>query len=293
LGVRDWDLLSLPALPLAFFCGRGFFQLLSKEGRVKTALVILAVTVLVHSLTWVWVNTDMNRGVRFIDFISQADYHRGDSKVQLAHLLGNHGFIRESIRQNLLTRGPKRYRAFLNIGKTYWENRMPDSTFYYCKKIFGENLSGIPFSLAGYVLLCVAYDAMGKPDSATMYYLDMKTRNIEPFRTDLIFWRDAMNYLGYSYMQRIIEQPLNDDLILFFLRYYTIMEEEEYLDLVYQHILKNQFDGEAWMTFLGFAIICEHKDYIELLAKEALRQHPELKISIKYSDQEEVKNTEY
>ena len=152
---------------------------------------------------------------------------------------------------------------------------MPDSTFYYCKKIFGENLSGIPFSLAGYVLFCVAYDAMGKPDSATMYYIDMKTRNLEPFRADLQFWSNAMNYLADSYNQRMIEQPFNEDLIMFFLRYYTVREDEENLDLVYKYILENKFEVKAWLKLLDFVIACRQQNYIELLTEQALRQYPD------------------
>ncbi|MBN2290666.1 MAG: hypothetical protein JXQ83_15130, partial [Candidatus Glassbacteria bacterium] len=239
-------------------------------------LFVLAVSLLVHSLTWVWVNADMGRGVRFLDRVRRVDCHTGDGKVQLGYLLKVHGYIEESTRQNLLVQGNKKYRAFLNIGKTYWEKSMPDSSFYYCRKIFEQDLSGIPFSLSGCILFSIAYDSMEKPDSAAIFFLEMKSKNLDPGAPDLHFWTGSMNYLADSlYNRQITEQPRNEDLIMFYLRYFTLTEEEKNLDLVYRHILANKFEVKAWLKFLGFATVCGQKDYLEPLTKEALRQHPD------------------
>ncbi|MFC1537690.1 hypothetical protein ACFL4P_02560 [Gemmatimonadota bacterium] len=60
LGIRDWDLFAIPALPLAFFCGRGLVLLLKGKKRANTGLFFLAAVLLLHSLAWVRVNSDLS-----------------------------------------------------------------------------------------------------------------------------------------------------------------------------------------------------------------------------------------
>jgi len=280
LGLRDWDLLSLPALPLACFCGWGLVFLLNKKGSGKTALFFLAAAVLLHSLTWVWINADLERGVRFLDRVARADYHRGTAKVQLGFMMEERGFFKEASRQYLLTRGRDRPKAFLNLVQKFWEYGMPDSTAYYGKIFFSEYEVKDSTLVPVYVTTILAYDSMLKPDSATIYYLDMMRSGLRFRKSNREVLLNRMKILAQKYNQLILQYPSNENILQFFLRYYTINQDGENLDRVYKHILGSEFRAEAWIKFLEFAAVCEQWNYVETLANEARRQHPDLEIEI-------------
>ncbi|MFH1277313.1 MAG: tetratricopeptide repeat protein [Candidatus Eisenbacteria bacterium] len=61
IGARDWDLMALPAFPLALFLGWFFVACRAAPGRGAAALVIGAI--FLHTMPWIVLQTERNRAV--------------------------------------------------------------------------------------------------------------------------------------------------------------------------------------------------------------------------------------
>ncbi|MFC1537691.1 hypothetical protein ACFL4P_02565 [Gemmatimonadota bacterium] len=200
----------------------------------------------------------------FLDRVRTADYHRGQGKLQLGFMLERKGFFEESIRQYRLAEGKAKPMAFFNIAGSFWNRRMPDSTIYYCNDLIVmlENLKPDSTMVPIFIILCQAYDSKEVPDSATSCYLSMRSLGLTPQRSETAAWINRMNQLSARYNQLLGQNPRDDKVLQFFLRYYTIKQDRQSIDRVYRHILAGEFDSEAWMTFLRFAVICDHRKYL-------------------------------
>ena len=135
LGIRDWDLFSLPAVPLAVFSGLTLLKLLNPESKLKSILGILAIMSAVNVSTWIWVNADMDRGVRFIDHVRFADFHRGSDRVQLGYLLDEKDYLKEALRQYKMVIGECSLVATINGSTEFIKLGMPDSAIYYTQDL--------------------------------------------------------------------------------------------------------------------------------------------------------------
>ncbi|MBN2290095.1 MAG: hypothetical protein JXQ83_12235 [Candidatus Glassbacteria bacterium] len=277
LGVRDWDLLSLPALPLAVFSGMGLVLLWPADSFPKSFLAALSLTVLVHSLAWVWVNSDLDRGIRFLDRVRLAYFHRGSDRVQLGFQLSEMGYYREANRQYCLTRGEKwRPRADFNLGTNFLELEMPDSTLYYYRNYFEKEMN-LEAVQQAYADLAVAYDMLGRPDSAAVLFLNMKEAGLEPEGKQLLWYLNKMALLADRYYNHEFIKNSGDlDLLVFFLRFYTLARDEKKLDETYRFSLTRHFSKDDWLRLIAFAKVCGHQEYLEKINEAMLQQHPGL-----------------
>ncbi|HUU27957.1 MAG TPA: hypothetical protein VM123_09105 [archaeon] len=278
LGIRDWDLLSLPAVPLTLCAGWGLILLWPSGESKKACLAALAVTAWTHALTWVWVNSDTDRGVGFLDRVSQVDLHKGPVKLQLAYTLAQKGYIRQAIRQYQGLGGFNKQKTELDIGYLFLDLNLPDSTLFYCRPHAGESEDS-EISKSGLIAMSIAYDMAGYPDSASTFFLKVlgRDRGLDEKIRRLWVSKMLQTAVRYNYNQKIMEKPGNANLIAFFLRYYTIKRDEINIKNIYSHILRNSFAMQDWLSFIRYAELCGHDSFLRPLIVKAVREYPEIK----------------
>jgi len=217
LGIRDWDLLFIFGIPAALFSGWGLILALKGSSRRNGFLAAVALAAAVHGASWVWVNSDVNRGVNFLDRVRLEDFHTGTGKLNLGSLLQEKGFLPQAIRQYQLATGEKAQNtAVYHIGYCYLCMMMPDSTIHYYRSLYGTRWD---------------------------------TRHARE-----LLMRLALAGFFDSYKKRLTENNTDIGALLFYLRYYTITQDEEKLARVYDHILKQDFPLRHWERLLEFAL---------------------------------------
>ena len=280
LGVRDWDLLCLPAVPLGLLAGWALIPALPQGTRRKAFLRALALAAVVHAAAWIWINSDIHRGVRFLDRIAEADYHRDTGKFNLASMLHERDFLNEAIRQYRLATPSdksKRHKNLLNMGDCFLSLGMPDSTIHYLSSL--ENIYVVTtVARMRAMLLSLAFDMQTHSDSATSFFLNLRRMGLELKDSEAALWGRLMSRLAEPYEKLIQKNPADIDALLFFLRYYTLKQEEEKFSQIYDIILTKSYSLQQWNRLLDFAGLCNHQDYFEKMLDEALRQHPHASI---------------
>ncbi len=278
LGVRDWDLLSIFGIPAALFSAWGLIIALKGWDRRNAFLTAVALAAVVHGLTWVWVNSDLDRGVSFLDRVRKEDYHTGTGKLNLGYMLQEKGFLPQAIRQYHLVTGEKAQNtAIYNIGYCYLCMLMPDSTIHYYRKLYGTRWDK-KHARELLMRLALAFDLKEQPDSAAFLFVEMKKKRLNLSLQEREFWAESMDLAG---LFDIYKKQLRDDYtemgaLLFYLRYYTILQDEMKLAQVYDHILVQNFSLEDWKRLLEFAEVCGHKSYYAEMLEKAGKENPQL-----------------
>ncbi|MBN2290603.1 MAG: hypothetical protein JXQ83_14810 [Candidatus Glassbacteria bacterium] len=277
LGIRDWDLLSLPAVPLALFCGWGLLAVLEKRSWSDQFLAALALAAAVHGSAWVWVNSDMQRGIGFLDRVRRVDYHRSTGKLNLAYMLQEKGFYQSAVRQYQQVEGENlKEKALINIGYCFLVMGMPDSVIYYYDKL--DNLQvDLSTTKKLYMRLAFAYDMKGSPAEAATIFLRMVRGGLELDPEERHYWLDKLERSGMTgrNYQLSLRDPPDAGALLFLLRYHLLGGRSSQLDLLYRRILAGRFPAEDWLRLLEFASACGHAEYVEPMLHEARRQHPD------------------
>ncbi len=279
LGLRDWDLLSLCAVPSAAWAGwvlhRVFEEGVSRRGN---PLLALGLGLAFHGALWVWINSDIFRGVAYLQRVRFEDQHTSTGKANLAKELLDQGFIRESIEQNRLADGKMNLRGIVNLAQAFMFLGMPDSTLYYTRKALDfENRTRLKPTATVWIRMVAAFDALDMPDSANYYYLG-------PLRDNRVYY-DGMDRGWYimtmgpaftRYMNRAIRDQMDLGCILFFLRYNSLAGREDNLAKTYNFYKTADFSQEQWKRLLDFAIVSRHYEYVDTLKSHAYSQFPEL-----------------
>jgi len=256
LGIRDWDLLFIFGIPAALFSGWGLILALKGSSRRNGFLAAVALAAAVHGASWVWVNSDVNRGVNFLDRVRLEDFHTGTGKLNLGSLLQEKGFLPQAIRQYQLATGEKAQNtAVYHIGYCYLCMMMPDSTIHYYRSLYGTRWD-TRHARELLMRLALAFDLKEQPDSAAALFVEMKKKGLNLSLQEREFWAKTMDLAGFfdSYKKRLTENNTDIGALLFYLRYYTITQDEEKLARVYDHILKQDFPLRHWERLLEFAL---------------------------------------
>ncbi|HUU27953.1 MAG TPA: hypothetical protein VM123_09085 [archaeon] len=277
LGVRDWDLLSLPAVPLTLLCGWSLIFILPEGDSRRVYLAVLAIASWLHASGWIWVNADYNRGVRFLDSVCEADFHQGSSKLQLGYLFYDRMLYNEGNRQFRLTVGKWRATAIGNMLEYYLLREMPDSVIYYGQQYLTDLRMDPKHARNNFMRLSLAYDKKGEPLMAADCYYSMRVQDLDLEKDERVKWTNRLRNMGMKYSKILSREPANAGVLLFFLRYYTIAQDNEKLADVYKYILSCKFTKDEWERFVNFADVCGHKNNQKLMVESALKQYPELK----------------
>ncbi|MBN2288377.1 MAG: hypothetical protein JXQ83_03525, partial [Candidatus Glassbacteria bacterium] len=276
LGIRDWDLLCLPAVPLALAAGLALARVLPGAGG-KAFLRTLALAAAAHAATWVWINSDISRGVQFLDRVAEADCHLDTGKFTLASMLHERGFFRKAIRQYRLVESSDRFKmqkSRFNLGNCFFNLEMPDSIIFYLSGFEkGYMVSAVVKDYD--MILSLAWDMKCRSDSATSYFLAPRRLGLELDEAHRTKWAEMMTRLADCYEKKLLQDPADIDAQLFFLRLYTLKREDDKLADVYQRLLAHYYSLEQWNRLLQFADLCGHRVYLEKMLSEALAQHPE------------------
>jgi len=80
-----------------------------------------------------------------------------------------------------------------------------------------------------------------------------------------------------SYNKIIEKNPLDVDLLMFYLSFHTLTQDKDKLEQAYTYVSRGSFAKEDWLRLIDFASVCGHRDYQRLMIAGALRQYPELK----------------
>jgi hypothetical protein len=278
LGIRDWDLFSLPAVPLALWSGYFLTRVLQDSTGRTRFLLALSLASVVHTATWIRINSDLDRGVRFLDRVCLVDFHKGSSKVQLGSLMCEKGYFKESIRQYRAVNVERwKSRSVMNIGSSFLGLDMPDSTLYYYRPYFGLAMSNVGAKQA-YIDLMVSYDMLGYLDSAAVMFLNMKKAGLELDKKKRLWLINRMGLMaGRKYNDEIRNNLRDVYLIMFYLRFHTIKQDQDKLDEAYTFILQNTYPKIDWIKLVDFASTCGHSKYLRPLIEKATEQYPELK----------------
>ena len=274
LGIRDWDLISLPAIPLALLAGWTLSLAMPAGARRKALLRALALACALHAGTFVWINSDINRGVRFLDRIRQADFHRQTGKMNLGALLYERQFFQQAINQYRLFNSPERFemqRAALNIGLCFLSLEMPDSLIGSLRELGGSYMEPAA-ARKYYILLSLAYDMKCRSDSATIPYLSLQRTGLQLEDSERIKWAGQMEGLAGCYNQRLAEKEGDVEAMLFFLRYYTLKQDSRKIKQLYDIILSHTYTVPEWNCLHEFACLCGHRDYLDKMVEQAERQ---------------------
>lgn len=277
LGVRDWDLLSICAVPLAAWSG--YIMLHCIDDRRGNTLLATSLGLLFHSLLWVWINSDIYRGVAFLHKLRYEDPHITTGKTNFSTELFNRGFIQESIEQNRLAKGSMYIRGLVNNAEIFMQLGQPDSTIFYTREAieYEKKNDLLPTPLV-WVKGAAAFEAIGQPDSANYYYL-------KPLRGDRKYysvaerqgWITATSHVFEENLNKAARDHMNLDYILFFLRYNSMAGRDEYIARTYDFYKAADFNKDQWAKLLDFAIVSRHSPYTDTLKIYAYRQYPELK----------------
>jgi len=280
LGLRDWDLLSLCAVPSAAWSGWVLHRVL-EDGEIRRGNPLLAIGLglAIHGALWVWINSDIFRGVAYLQRVRFEDQHTSTGKANLAKELMDHGFVRESIDQNRLVEGKMYLRGIVNLSKAFMALGMPDSTLFFTRKALAfEHRTRLRPTATVWIRMVVAFDALDMPDSANYYYLGPLRNNRAYYDVEDRAWGvEQMSPSFNRYMNRVIRDPLNLDYVLFFLRYNSLAGRDDNLAKTYNFFKTADFNPEQWKRLLDFAIVSRHAEYVDTLESYAFRRYPELR----------------
>ena len=282
LGIRDWDVLGLPGLPLTLLTGL-LIMLFWPEGiRRRLFISALALICWTHVMIWIWVNSDMNRGVRFLDRVCRAEYHNGANRIQLSSLLDKKGYPKTAIKMLRYTEGGEwPLRAFISLSKLFLYTGLPDSTIIYSRRVLSEYNFEKDITQNLLIELSIAYDLIGMLDSAAVYYVDAMQIERPLDKNNRIFWIHKMqsSAMHYKYNSRLQTGSVDVPLLLFYLRYFTLTVDNEKLKLDYSFILESQFSERDWLKFIQFARVSGQSDYRDLIIQRARKFYPLINIS--------------
>jgi len=273
IGIRDWDLLSLPAIPLSLLGGWSLILLLGPDSRRESFLRALALAAVVHAAAWIRVNADMSRGVEFLGRVREVDYHKHCGKLGLGLVLQERGFYREAVRQYRLVEDEQSIRAQNNMGVCFLALGMPDSALYYYRDFMERVAPGTPDSRKIYLNMSLAYDTKGKTIEASDIYLKMRSRGLDFDDWERRDWLQNADKLSDKFKKRLQRNPTDVGALLFFLRYQTIAKNADIAEELFAFIMKQELSIENWLHLLRFAEVCGYDSSFRAMSETAGRQH--------------------
>ncbi|MCE5272584.1 hypothetical protein LLH00_14990 [bacterium] len=279
LGVRDWDLLSLCAVPASAWAGWVLLRFFEGGGRLRgNPLLALGLAVAFHGALWVWINSDINRGVGFIQRVRRQDIHTATGKTNLAQELANRGFLREAIEQNKLAQGRMFLRGRVNLSVLFMRLGQPDSTIFYTREAAAyEKAHRLKPTPTVWIKAAAAFDVLEQPDSANYYYLFPLRRSTSYYeQEDRAWWLGQMNLPLERYTEKARLDKMNIDYILFFLRYNNMLGQQENVAKIYGYYQSAGLNEAQWLKLLDFAVASHHYEYLDSLTSHAFRQFPDL-----------------
>ncbi|MCE5272198.1 hypothetical protein LLH00_13050 [bacterium] len=281
LGIRDWDLLCLPALPFTVLAAWVFLRL-RRSGPGRTLwLGLTALAAAAQTLAFVWVNSSQDSGVAFLDRMLPHEVYVGSNVLQLGFLFEEREYRQEALNQY---RAMKRHELSatraVNLGVMLVQFGKPDSVITVTREIL-DGLNASP-SATGLTLLysnlSMAYDMIGKPDSALVYFIRCSECGGTIKAAYVGMWVDCLR-------QRVVQQGwlrggldnLSDyDALQLLVRLYALTKDTANMKLIYNRIFQCHFDCGQWRTLLALTRRVVNPGFADRLAARAALECPEM-----------------
>ncbi len=279
LGLRDWDLLCLPALPITLLAAWLFLRL--REAGAGRALWLsgAALAAACQIMAFVWVNTGKDSGVEFLDRMRQHEIYTGSNMLQLGYLFEEQNYLPESLRQYLgITQKEFAANRAVNAGTIFIRLGMPDSTISLGRYL----LDRYDVTSKGFGQICsnlsLAYDLTGQPDKANAVFLLYVDSGETPNGAYLDMWVEQLRSLvaKKGYLREGLDKLTDHGQLMLLARLYALSKDTANLRLVYARIFECWFDCGQWRSTLEFTRRVVNREFADQMARQAALECPEL-----------------
>lgn len=150
---RDWDLLSFPSIPYTLFGAYLLVNCVKERDRLKSVGLILTAVALVHSVPWILVNADVDKGIRRFKLLLETKTVRSQwyAYEDLAIYYRDRGMWDEAIEEykKAIRVSPSNARLRSNLGSAYRIRKIYDEAIQQYKKAIAIDPE---YSMAHYYL---------------------------------------------------------------------------------------------------------------------------------------------
>jgi hypothetical protein len=279
LGLRDWDLLCLPALPLTLLVVTAFARMRCAAAGRALYLGIAALAASIQTLAFVWVNSGQESGVKFLDSMLPHEVYNGYNPLQLGYLFEEKGYLQESLHQyNGISQKEFIINRVVNEGTIYLRLGQPDSTI----RITRDFLSGYGINSSVlspmYSNLSLAYDLIGQPDSAHVNFMRCLEHGGTPNDFYIEMWAGCLRerVAREGYLRRGLENLSDFDILQLLVRLYALSNDANNMRRVYDRIWQCRFDCGQWMKVVEFSRKAVNAEFADKVARRAAQECPEL-----------------
>ena len=167
--VRDWDIFSLPALPLTLWTATMVVERIRDRGRLFQAAFLFCGAAVLHTCLWIGLNSSERTAEA--RFVQVSDRLTGSASVNSWMAVGNiqrqEGRYPEALYsyKRALDSDPENPNRWLIIGAVYWEMRQTADAIEYYKRAQVLN----PEIVVPYMNLGAAYRDLGQFEEAIEY----------------------------------------------------------------------------------------------------------------------------
>jgi len=288
LGLRDWDLLSLPALPLTVL---GLVMFLSSRpaGSARSAwLGAAGLLAFGQIMYFAWSNMDQARGVDFLDRLRTHEIYAGTNMLQCGSLFGERGYFRPALNQyKCITSDSISNTKAYGVGFFYIKLGRPDSAIVVSRQaIENQKLSALAACQIN-AMLSIAYDLCGERDSAFVYCLKVRENNRKLQPAVSALWVDQLRSVvaGKGYLRKGLENITDSATLFLLLRLYAVSGYQNRMLDVYKRILECDFSCEEWKQLLQFSYMMVNPGFARYIQNQKAKECPELKaISVRFKN---------
>jgi len=279
LGIRDWDLLCLPALPFTAFSAWVFLHLRRAAPGRPLWLGVLALTAAAQILAFARINADQDHGAAFLDRMLPHEAYTGTNLLQLGFLLEESGYRAEALDQYRGISQPELAgNRTINMGVVLIELGKPDSTITVTRNLMERIIVNPKGQNILYSNLSIAYDMTGQPDSGLVYFMRSLEKSWTPKSAYLGLWINSVRkrVVDEGLLRQGLDNLSDFDSLMLLARLYALSKDPANLHLVFNRIVQCRFDCEQWRHLMVFARLVVNREYADYIQKRAALDCPEL-----------------
>jgi hypothetical protein len=273
LGIRDWDIISITALPLALLGAWLAVKFLPEKPGILL-LSALALSSCAHLGTLVSINSIEHRGVTFLKQHIALEPHNGANLQQLGGLLAQKKYFSAATDAFRHVKSEKyRNQADVNLIKILVHTGQPEKVIENDNYLLGMKLQKQEESTLLHYMV-IAYDQSGLPEAATEVQLKLLEERLLPDEETKEFWIEQIRIadLRNHYLYKYLHGANDAGTLLFMIRYYSLVFDREGLSGVYLRIYDSQFTADQWQLIIRLAKLSQHQVY-NVLLERASQQH--------------------
>lgn len=279
LGLRDWDLLCLPALPITLFAVWLFLRLQSAGAGRALWLGGAALAAASQITAFVWMNSSQDSGVKFLDSMLPHEVYNGYNPLQLGYLFEENGYLPESLHQysGILQKEFLANRV-VNAGTIFIRLGMPDSTISMSRDLIGQYSVDSKRLCLVYSNMSMAYDLIDRPDSAHVFFLLCVDGGVTPKDAYLDLWIEQLRL--HAVQKGLLRNGLGSltdyGQLMLLARMYSIANDTKNLTLVYDRLFGCRLDCAQWFGLVEFSRRVVNPEFAEKVSRRAVENCPEL-----------------